>query len=314
MYNVLQCNVAWLYSTQLFRTSFEETRWLSSLRTSSCEDNQTGSCVIDNWDFSQSRSKLGSTSICWSFKRLFAYNRLTLTIYDHALQLVFGPMSEWLPQTMTMMSLKSLTSLLCASCRYLDDEGNIFTSWGTYVITTFHMSSTGWTKYAVQWLSRRRPNGTRLPRLRPSSTSCTLTQCAFLSPKNCLSRGAKSTEVSLATGPTYLSRGGGYEYDEYCYATIHCMTFNMYSLLIWSVLFHRKDVLRVYVAIAISEGNVLYNAPSTSRYVQWRTINLTSYTTRCMISRDKRAASLVCLDHYESPSTWHEDHARTYAS
>jgi hypothetical protein len=49
-----------------------------------------------------------------------------------------------------------------------------------------------------------------------------------------------------------LSRGGGYECDEYSHVILHCQTLCMCSLLIRSVLFHRKDTRRGYVAIATS--------------------------------------------------------------
>jgi hypothetical protein len=45
-------------------------------------------------------------------------------------------------------------------------------------------------------------------------------------------KGAKTKEVSLASDLINLSRGGGYECDEYCLAIVHCMTLYMYSLLI----------------------------------------------------------------------------------
>jgi hypothetical protein len=57
-------------------------------------------------------------------------------------------------------------------------------------------------------------NGTRLPRLKRTTTSCTLTQRAFMSPYNCFNKGPKTTEVSLTTNLINLSRGGGYECDE----------------------------------------------------------------------------------------------------
>jgi hypothetical protein len=47
--------------------------------------------------------------------------------------------------------------------------------------------STAAQRYKISW---RRPNGTSLPKLRRTSTSCTLIQRAFLSPNNCFSKGA----------------------------------------------------------------------------------------------------------------------------
>ena len=41
--------------------------------------------------------------------------------------------------------------------------------------------------YKTFW---RRPNGTSLPRLKRTSTSCTFTQREFMSPRNCFSKGA----------------------------------------------------------------------------------------------------------------------------
>jgi hypothetical protein len=56
--------------------------------------------------------------------------------------------------------------------------------------------------------------------------------------------------VSLTKDLTNLSRGGGYECDEYCLETIHCMTLYKYSLLNRAVLFHRKDAQGGYVTTA----------------------------------------------------------------
>jgi hypothetical protein len=110
----------------------------------------------------------------------------------------------------TTRSLMSRTSLLCASSRYLNGEANICPSWRTSMMTTFHMSGTSWTRYTEQWhykISWRRPNGTSLPRLRRTSTSCTLTQRAFLSPSNCFSKGASTTKVCL-TAASHIGQEG----------------------------------------------------------------------------------------------------------
>jgi hypothetical protein len=69
-------------------------------------------------------------------------------------------------------------------------------------------------RYKISW---RRTNGTRLPWLWRIPTSCTPnTQRAFMSPNKCFSSiGAETKEVSLAIILINLSRGGGYECDEY---------------------------------------------------------------------------------------------------
>jgi hypothetical protein len=60
---------------------------------------------------------------------------------------------------------------------------------------------------------------------------------------NRFSKGAKITvEVGLTASLIHLSRGGGYECDDYFPKTAHCMILHRYSLLIRSVLFHRKVV------------------------------------------------------------------------
>jgi hypothetical protein len=48
-----------------------------------------------------------------------------------------------------------------------------------------------------------------LPRLRHTSTSCTLTQRAFPSPSNCFSKGASATEVCLAAASQICQEGEG---------------------------------------------------------------------------------------------------------
>jgi hypothetical protein len=73
----------------------------------------------------------------------------------------------------------------------------------------------------------------RLPRLMRTSTSFTLIHRAFMSPSDGFSKGAKTTaEVGLTAGLINMSRGGGYECDEYCHIIVHDMTLNMYLLLI----------------------------------------------------------------------------------
>jgi hypothetical protein len=52
----------------------------------------------------------------------------TFTTYDHVLQLLFGLLSMCLLHEVMTMNSKSLTSvlhMLCASSRYLDDEGEM---------------------------------------------------------------------------------------------------------------------------------------------------------------------------------------------
>jgi hypothetical protein len=86
---------------------------------------------------------------------------------------------------------------------------------------------------------------------------------------NCFNKGAKATEVSLATAFIHMSRGGGYECDEYSPSTLHFITLYKYSLLVPFVLFHRYDVLRGYVTIAISKGAVfVIVAPGTHMHAQ----------------------------------------------
>jgi hypothetical protein len=83
-------------------------------------------------------------------------------------------------------------------------------------------------RYNISW---RRPNGTSLPRLKRTLTSCTLTHHAFVSPNNCFSIGLDHGGKHRGC-PHDLSRGGGYECDEYIHASLHCMALYMYSLLI----------------------------------------------------------------------------------
>jgi hypothetical protein len=158
-------------------------------------------------------------------------------------------------------------------------------------------------------ISWRRPNGMR------TTNSCTLTQRAFLSPNNnCSSKEAKTMDFSLTTCLIDMSRGGGYECGEYILAIVHCMTLYMYSIIIWPVFFHRKDVRRGYPVTIVSEGIVCtvlpippgtYSTHNKSDQATWRA---------SMISRGIQTASLVWVNRRKSPSTWHEDKARTCAS
>jgi hypothetical protein len=155
----------------------------------------------------------------------------------------------------------------------------------------------------------RRPNDTRLPILTRTSTSCiTLIQRAFTSLRDCFStKGANITaEVGLSAGLNKLSRGEGYECDEYCHVTIHNMTLYMYALPILTVLCYGKDVMRLrrhcnlargrctlmfnkylQVRILLRTFNLLKLKLFTTctvcaglQQVPYATINLTCYTTR----------------------------------
>jgi hypothetical protein len=130
--------------------------------------------------------------------------------YDIAPPLYYNQLSKWLFLKETMRSLTSLTSLLCASSRYPDVEANTCSSWRTSAMTTFHLYGTGWMKYIEQRRyknSKRSPNGTNLPRLARTSTSCTLTQPAFMSHCYYFSKVASTTEVCLAAASRPFKRG-----------------------------------------------------------------------------------------------------------
>jgi hypothetical protein len=115
-------------------------------------------------------------------------------------------------QKVMMTSLKSLTSMMCAPSRYLDNEENICSSVRTSTMTTFHPFGTAWTKYIQQQhynIFWKHPSGTRWPGLMRAPTSCTPIRRAFLSPINGFTEGAKTTtEVGQTVGLNkYVKRG-----------------------------------------------------------------------------------------------------------
>jgi hypothetical protein len=69
--------------------------------------------------------------------------------------------------------------------------------------------------------------------------------------------------------------------DEYCHATLHCMTLYMYSLLI-PIRAFPSDARTTWVRryYNIHKGYDAYCTTITSWYVQVRTYNLTSQKTR----------------------------------
>jgi hypothetical protein len=87
-YNCTRMKCKLIHSCQQPRTSFEDTRCQSLQRISSCEDNLTVSCVIDNLDLLQLRTRLENTFMYYGCRRRVAYTRcFTLTIYGPPLQL-----------------------------------------------------------------------------------------------------------------------------------------------------------------------------------------------------------------------------------
>jgi hypothetical protein len=118
-----------------------------------------------------------------------------------------------------------------------------------------------------------------------------------MSPSNCFSKGGPPRG-----GLKDLSRGGGYEYDEYSLATVHYMTLYMYSLLIPIRAFPSEGrTTWVSRYSNISKGSDAYYTTITSRYVHVRTFHLTSqmmpqarYPMHNVIPPTGRDASHVC--------------------
>jgi hypothetical protein len=89
-----------------------------------------------------------------------------------------------------------------------------------------------------------------------------------------------------------MSRGGGYECDEYSHATVHCGTLYMYSLVIPIRVFPSDGrTTWVHRYCNIQRGSDAYCTTITSRYVQVRTFNLTSQKTRLSEVSDTELAA-----------------------
>jgi hypothetical protein len=98
--------------------------------------------------------------------------------------------------------------------------------------------------------------------------------------------------------------------DEYCSIIVYYIALYTYSLLIWSALFHRKDVPRLRRHCNLALGG--YRTMLFNRYLHVRTISTITTVNLCLLHDVwfpeivRQDASLVCLDRYESPSAWHQ--------